>query len=286
MIDKRHVFGPVPSRRLGRSLGVDLVPYKTCSFDCVYCQLGRTTHLTVTREEFVPTDQVIREIRESLGSSVPPDYITLSGSGEPTLHLGFGDVIDAVRKMTDTPVAVITNSSLMADPEVRRECAKADLVIPSLDVADRGMFPCVNRPHRDVVFEEMAEGLIEFGKEFRGRMWLEVFLLYGVTGVAPYVRRMIPLIERIDPERIQLNTVVRPPAESITRAVPPEDLIELAELLGPKAEVIAHFSAAVCLMLSLSCLGSWAMVMACKSTTQKILSNSACCLTQFWIAPR
>jgi wyosine [tRNA(Phe)-imidazoG37] synthetase (radical SAM superfamily) len=210
----------------------------------VYCQLGRTTNLTVTREEYVPTDQVIREIEESLRSSVPPDYITLSGSGEPTLHLGFGDIIDGVRRVTETPVAVITNSSLMADPDVRRDCARADLVVPSLDVADRKMFPCVNRPHRDVVFEEMAEGLVEFGRQFQGKMWLEVFLLYGVTGVAPYVRRMIPLIERINPERIQLNTVVRPPAESVTRPVPREDLEELARILGPKAEIIAHFSAA------------------------------------------
>ncbi|MCK4548056.1 MAG: radical SAM protein [Candidatus Eisenbacteria sp.] len=244
MTSRRHVFGPVPSRRLGRSLGVDLIPYKTCSFDCTYCQLGRTTNLTATRGEFVPTGQVIRELEETLKQSAPPDYITLSGSGEPTLHSGFGAVVDAVRKITDTPVAILTNSSLMTDPEVRRDCAKADLVVPSLDVADREMFACVNRPHGDVDFDEMVEGLVEFRAMFKGRMWLEILLLYGITGIPPYVRRILPLVERIRPDRVQINTAVRPPAESTVRPVPSEDLRELAALFTPPAEVIAHFRGA------------------------------------------
>ncbi len=243
MESRKHVFGPVPSRRLGRSLGVDLVPFKTCTFDCVYCQLGRTTDLTAERREYVPTGEVIREIGEALKESVRPDYITLSGSGEPTLHSGFGDIVEAVKKTTDVPVAVITNSSLMWDPDVRADSAKADLVVPSLDVADRKMFPCVNRPHRDIDFDRMVEGLVDFRGMFRGRLWLEILLLYGVTGVGPYVRRMLPLVERIRPDRIQLNTAVRPPADPVVRPVPENDLRRLAPLFGPRAEVIAHFSA-------------------------------------------
>ncbi len=243
MSQKRCVFGPVPSRRLGRSLGVDLVPYKTCSFDCVYCQLGRTTRLTVAREEYVPTDGILCEIEETLGKSATPDYITLSGSGEPTLHLGFGRVIEGIRNITDTPIAILTNSSLFPDEEVRADCAKADLVVPSLDVADRKLFSCINRPHRNVDFDEMVEGLIEFRKEFRGQLWLEILLLYGVTGVAPYVRQMVPLVERIRPDRVQLNTAVRPPADLVVRPVAETDLQELAALFGSHAEVIAHFSA-------------------------------------------
>ena len=239
MGEKRYVFGPVPSRRLGRSLGVDLVPPKTCSFDCVYCQLGRTTDLTVTRREYVPTDRVIRQIEERLGESAPPDYVTLSGSGEPTLHAAFGEIVGAVKAMTDTPVAVLTNGSLLGDPDVRAGCLGADLVVPSLDVADRRLFPCVNRPHPDIVFEDMIEGLVEFRRQFSGQIWIEILLLYGVTGVAPYVRRMLPLVERIRPDRVQLNTAVRPPADPIVRPVPPEDLRNLADLFEPTADVIA-----------------------------------------------
>ncbi len=244
MPEKKHVFGPVPSRRLGRSLGVDLVPLKTCTFDCVYCQLGRTDHLTVERKEYVPIDPLIREIEETLRNSVPPDYITLSGSGEPTLHSGFGDVIDAIKRISDVPVALITNSSLVGDPDVRTGCAKADLLVPSLDVADRKIFPCVNRPHREIDFDEMVDGLVELRRMFDGKMWLEILLLYGVTGVAPYVRKMLPLVERIRPDRIQLNTAVRPPADPIVRPVPERDLHELAGLFDSKAEVIACFSPA------------------------------------------
>lgn len=240
MPDRGHVFGPVPSRRLGRSLGVDLVPLKTCTFDCIYCQLGRTTELTVTRAEYVATGEVIREIEEALGRGARPDYVTFSGSGEPTLHSGLGRIIDAVREMTDTRVAILTNGSLFSDPEVRDQCGRADLVIPSLDVADPRMFRCVNRPHRSISFLKMVKGLAEFRKTFQGQLWLEILLLYGVTGVGPYVRRMLPLIEKINPDRVQINTAVRPPAETSARPVPKEDLEELAAIIGPRADVIAE----------------------------------------------
>jgi wyosine [tRNA(Phe)-imidazoG37] synthetase (radical SAM superfamily) len=245
--ENRHVFGPVPSRRLGRSLGVDLVPYKTCTYDCVYCQLGRTTNLTIARSEYVPTAEVIREIEQVLAAPAPPDYVTFSGSGEPTLHTGLGDIIDAVKRITTVPVAVLTNGSLLYDPDVRDDCMKADLVVPSLDAADPKMFRCVNRPHRDISFLKTVTGIADFRKDFPGSMWLEVFLLYGVTGVGPYVRRMLPWIEKIGAEKVQINTAVRPGTEDSARPVPDEDLRDLAtiirEVSGPNVEIVASSGA-------------------------------------------
>lgn len=243
MPENRHVFGPVPSRRLGRSLGVDLVPFKTCTYNCVYCQLGRTTNLTTERAEYVPANEVIREIRDVLDQSVPPDYVTLSGSGEPTLHTGLGEIIRAVKETCDVPVAILTNGSLLGDPEVGEACQAADLVIPSLDAADPKMFQAVNRPHREIGFFNMVDGIVRFRDHFAGQLWLEVFLLYGVTGVPPYVRLLLPFIERLNPDRVQINTAVRPTAETLARPVPGEDLEEIAQMIGPNAEVIASAGA-------------------------------------------
>ncbi|NQT19895.1 MAG: radical SAM protein, partial [Planctomycetes bacterium] len=154
----KYIFGPVPSRRLGRSLGVDVVPLKTCSYDCIYCQLGNTTCKTVERKEWVPLDDVVLELKDRLSSR--PDYITLSGSGEPTLYSRVAELIDRIKVMTDVPVAVLTNGSLLWQEEVRRQLMKADLVIPSLDAGDEVMFRLVNRPHEDVSFERMLAGLV------------------------------------------------------------------------------------------------------------------------------
>ena len=156
-----HVFGPVPSRRLGRSLGVDLVPFKTCTYDCVYCQLGRTTNKTMERREWVPLDEVLAELKAKLHCR--PDYITLSGSGEPTLYSRMGELIERVQSMTDTPVAVLTNGSLLWQSEVRAQVMAADLVIPSLDAGNAPMFSAVNRPHETIAFERMIDGLATRG---------------------------------------------------------------------------------------------------------------------------
>ena len=174
-----YVFGPVPSRRLGRSLGVDLVPFKTCSYDCIYCQLGRTSCKTVERKQWVPLDDVLAELKEKL--STRPDYITLSGSGEPTLFWRTGELIDRIKAMTDVPVAVLTNGSLLWCKDVRDQLTNADLVIPSLDAGDQSMFRAVNRPHEDISFERMLDGLIAFRKAFGGQYWLEIMLLAGHT---------------------------------------------------------------------------------------------------------
>lgn len=234
-----YIFGPVPSRRLGRSLGVDLVPFKTCSYDCIYCQLGRTTNKTIERREWVPLNDVLEELKEKLATK--PDYITLSGSGEPTLYSRLEELIAGVRSMTDIPVAVLTNGSLLWQEEVRRQLMDAHLVIPSLDAGHGSMFQAVNRPHESISFEQMLAGLIDFREEYYGQYWLEVFLLAGHTAIESEIGRIAECVRRIKPDRVQLNTATRPTAEDYAVMVDRKRMAELAERYEPPAEVIADF---------------------------------------------
>ncbi len=234
----QHVFGPVPSRRLGRSLGVDLVPFKTCTYDCIYCQVGRTTCKTMERKEWVPMDLVLDELEGKLACR--PDYVTLSGSGEPTLHSRLGEIIEQIQAMTDVPVAVLTNGWLLWQPQVRAELALADMVLPSLDAGDPTKFNFINRPHPSLSFDRVVEGLIAFRPEFTGRYWLEVFLLAGYTAILADVDRIAALVKKIRPDRVQLNTVARPPAEEFAMGVGPEELARLARRFRPRAAVLAE----------------------------------------------
>ena len=236
-----HVFGPVPSRRLGRSLGVDVVPYKVCSLDCVYCQVGRTTIKTVTPRTFAPVTTIIREVREKLKSVPRPDYITLSGSGEPTLCADLGQLIDRIKGVTDVPVAILTNGTLLYQREARAACMRADLVIPSLDAGDEAMFRRINRPAPELTLEHVVNGMIAFREEYTGRIWLEVFLVKGINDTLLHAKRIRALAERIKPDKIQLNTAVRPTAREGISALSEERLRALCKFFGPKAEVIADF---------------------------------------------
>ena len=234
----KHVYGPVPSRRLGRSLGVDLVPFKTCSYDCVYCQLGRTTTKTTERKEYVPVEEVLSELREKLAAGEPCDFIGLAGSGEPTLHSGIGTLVREIKRMTKTPVAVLTNGSLLWMEEVREALSGADLVLPSLDAGDAHLFEWVNRPAEGISFERMVDGLESFTKRFRGEVWLEVLLLDGVTAYPAQVDKIAALVRRIGPSRVQLNTVSRPPAELFAKPVPEGRMLALASLFPGRVEVL------------------------------------------------
>lgn len=236
------IYGPVPSRRLGRSLGVDIVPFKICSYDCVYCQLGRTTQKTVRRASFVPIEDVIRELGNTLERIPRPDYVTISGSGEPTLHAELGELVARVKEITDVPVAILTNGSLLFKPEVREACREADLVIPSLDAGDDSMFRYVNRPHESLSFDRVVQGITEFRKEYDKEIRLEVFLLGGVTATPPEVLKIKECADRIQPDKIELNTVVRPAAEEFAFPVAAEELGRLCKLFGERAEVIASFT--------------------------------------------
>jgi wyosine [tRNA(Phe)-imidazoG37] synthetase (radical SAM superfamily) len=233
-----YLFGPVPSRRLGCSLGVDVIPYKTCTYDCIYCQLGTTTHLTTERRADVPVGAVIDELDGTLRNGCVPDYITLAGSGEPTLYAALGTLIAGIKARTEIPVAVITNGSLLWDTAVRTAVCQADLVIPSLDAGDETLFRCINRPHPEISFSRMLDGLAALRTDYHGPIWLEVMLLAGMTAIAAEVEKIKRHLERIRPDRVQVNTVVRPPAKDFAMPVPADRLQVFSQQLGAYADVI------------------------------------------------
>ncbi len=233
-----YVFGPVPSRRLGRSLGVDLVPLKTCSYDCIYCQVGKTTFKTSMPAVFNPTEQVLKELEERLKSSTP-DVVTFSGSGEPTLHSGIHQVIKRVRELTDIRVAVLTNGSLLWRKDVRERIVDADLVMPTLSTVFEKTFQRIHRPHADLRVEAVIEGLAKFREDFKGDLAVEVVLLRGINDSDEEIEGLRHALERIVPDRIQLNTVARPPSSREAVALDMERLEEIRGFLGEKAEIIA-----------------------------------------------
>jgi wyosine [tRNA(Phe)-imidazoG37] synthetase (radical SAM superfamily) len=237
----KYLYGPVPSRRLGFSLGVDLVPLKICSLNCIYCQLGRTTKLTVERKEYFPTAEIIEELDQYLKSSPSLDFVTFSGSGEPTLHSRLGELIDFVKdNYSQYQVAVLTNGTLFDRSEVRREVRKADLLIPSLDAASEPVFKRLNRPHPGLNLEEIISGLIQLRNEFEGEIWLEVFIVPDLNDDETELHVLKEAIEKIKPDKVQLNTLDRPGAESWVVAARKERLEKIASYL-PRAEVIAKF---------------------------------------------
>jgi len=237
----QHLYGPVPSRRLGYSLGVDLLPFKTCTLNCLYCQLGRTRKKTIRRNSFFSEKQILEEIREFLKTGTKVDFITFSGSGEPTLNKSIGRLIRKIKKMTSLPVAVLTNSTLLTRPEVRKDLMAADVVVPSLDGAIEKVFKKINRPHPSLKAEKIIDGLIKFRQQFKGQIWLEVMLVKGVNDSAAHLKKLKQAIEKIHPNKTHLNTVVRPPAEKSARPLSPEEMAKIKEFFGEKAEVVASF---------------------------------------------
>ncbi len=241
ILHANYVFGPVPSRRLGRSLGIDLVPLKPCTYDCIYCQLGRTTNQTLERKPYVSGKLVIKQLQEKLPAlAAPPDYITFSGSGEPTLNPDIGGVIKAIKKLTEIPIAVLTNGSLLHLEPVRRALLSADLIIPSLDAASPALFRFINRPHHSLHLSQTLQGLREFRREYAGQIWLEVMLCGGFNDMPKEIKILRQEIEKIGPNRIQLNTVVRPPAEDFAYPLSSERMEKICELFAGRAEVLPH----------------------------------------------
>ena len=239
-----HLFGPVPSRRLGRSLGVDLIPPKTCPYDCIYCEVGPTTCQTRERFSF-QTENIIEELADYLNApGVRPDVITLAGSGEPTLNLGLGRIIGEIKAMSHIPVAVLTNGALLYDPEVRRELAAADLVLPSLDAGRAETYAAINRPLPELSFKSLIEGLTAFRREYRGQIWLEIMLLKGLNDTEAELTLLRRGLEKIAPDKIQLNTAVRPVVEVAARPLNQAEMEAAAATLGGPVEVIASFSRA------------------------------------------
>jgi wyosine [tRNA(Phe)-imidazoG37] synthetase (radical SAM superfamily) len=235
----QYLFGPVPSRRLGISLGIDLVPHKTCSFDCVYCECGQTTDLTCERREYVPTDGVIAELDDFLARAPDLDYVTFAGSGEPTLHTGIGKIIAFIKdRYPRYQVAVLTNSSLLADPDVRAALMRADLLVPSIDAVSEEVFREINRPCPGLTATGVLAGVTAFAREFPGEIWLEIFIVPGINDTEEELLRIRDAVAAIRPDRVQLNTLDRPGVEAWVGPASPRTLEHIAALLGGNVEVI------------------------------------------------
>jgi wyosine [tRNA(Phe)-imidazoG37] synthetase (radical SAM superfamily) len=239
--EKKYFYGPVPSRRLGLSYGVDIVPFKVCTLDCIYCQLGKSTNVTIERKNYVPIEPILEELKEIVTEGEKSDFITIAGSGEPTLNSHLGKLIEGIKNITDIPVAILTNGTLFYKEDVRVDCSKADVVMPSLDAGDTKTFRKVNRPHRDINIENLIFGLRAFRDEFVGQIWLEVFFVEGLNTKSDQISKIRNAIEQIRPDKVHLNTAVRPTAEPNLKRLDVEKLRAIAAQLGPQCEIIADF---------------------------------------------
>jgi wyosine [tRNA(Phe)-imidazoG37] synthetase (radical SAM superfamily) len=237
-----HLYGPVPSRRLGRSLGIDLVPHKICTYDCIYCQIGKTTEKTLARKEYVPVKEVMEEVKNFLEREVSSiDYLSLTGSGEPTLHSQIRSVIEEIKAIISIPVAVLTNGSLLYEEEVRQDLLRADIVLPSLDAVSPEVFMRINRPPPGFSIEKVIEGLVEFRKVYKGQIWLEILFCKGVNDRKKELLGMKKALDRIQPDFIHLNTVIRPPSEKWAVPLNQKEMEEIRAFFGEKAEIISEF---------------------------------------------
>ena len=237
-----YLFGPVPSRRLGMSLGVDLVPRKVCTLDCVYCEVGRTTTLTSDRKEYIPAAAIIEELGRFFATNTTAiDYITISGSGEPTLNSGIGDIVRSIKdNIKDIPLAVLTNGTLLYDKNVRDALLAADVVLPSLDAATATGFARINRHHRSITVDRYIEGLVAFRQEYRGKIWLEIFILPGYNDSDAELQALRQAILKIQPDSVQLNTLDRPGTVAGLRGATLVELESIAAALDLEGvEIIA-----------------------------------------------
>ncbi len=203
----KYVFGPVPSRRLGLSLGIDPIPLKTCNWNCVYCQLGRTKPLTNDRKVYIDPEEILAQTKDALEAHEPGeiDWITFVGSGEPLLHASIGPMVREVKALTDLPVAVITNASLLDLKEGREGLANADAVMPSLDAGSPELYRRINRPHPDITFERLLKGLVAFRREYAGRLWIETMLVRGLNDTEPALADLARAFGRIQPDEVHIN---------------------------------------------------------------------------------
>ncbi len=238
----RYLYGPVPSRRLGRSLGIDLVPHKICTYGCIYCQIGKTTEKTLTRKEYVPVKEIIEEVRQFLkGGTSAVDHLSLTGSGEPTLHSKIDFVIREIKAITSIPVAVITNGSLFYEEKVRENVLQADVVLPSLDAASAEVFEKINRPRSGISIDQVIQGMVEFRRGYKGQIWLEILFCKGVNDSPGELLLMKKAIDRIQPDLIHLNTVVRHPFERWAVPLNQKEMEEIRTYFGEKASVVSEF---------------------------------------------
>jgi wyosine [tRNA(Phe)-imidazoG37] synthetase (radical SAM superfamily) len=240
-VQRKYTFGPVPSRRLGLSLGVDVIPKKLCSLDCVYCEVGVTDKRGLARKEYFPANEILAEVKDVIAEYQDLDHITISGSGEPTLNSKIGDIIRGIKQMTNVPVAVLTNGTLLNNPEVRRDLMNADIVSPSLDAVTEDVFEKVDRPNPKLQIDTIIEGIKAFRHEYKGRMWIEILFVKGMNDHDEEVYKLKQVIDEIQPEKIHLNTVIRPPAYAVAQPVGEDRLMEIQKILGERSEIVGIF---------------------------------------------
>jgi len=235
----KHVFGPVSSKRLGQSLGVDVLPPKSCTWNCIYCQLGKTREYVTERREFYPREDILEEIRQAVTDSVAVDWITFVGSGETTLYKGIGWLIRETKRLTSIPVAVITNGSLLSEEDVRDELLEADAVLPSLNAGSPELFDRIDRPCPGFTYERHIEGLEEFRKVYRGMLWVEVMLIAGVNDTAEALQDIAAALEKVKPDTVHIVLPTRPSAESDVR-LPAEEGLARARLILSQVATVVH----------------------------------------------
>lgn len=241
----KHIFGPVHSRRLGISLGVDVIPYKYCPLNCVYCEVQRTNHLTLRRQEFFPPEEILSEVREILSTNPELDYVTFSGAGEPTLYSRIGEVILRIKEeFPQYKLALLTNGVLLKHPTVRKEILPLDLILPSLDACHQDTFEKINRPHPSIKVSDLISGLIDLRKEYSGPIWLEVFIIAGLNDSEEELECLSQALNRIRPDKVQLNSLDRPGAEFWVKPAGSRVLREvqrfLSERVNMPVEIIAR----------------------------------------------
>lgn len=232
MTDYKYIYGPVPSRRLGLSLGISPIPAKYCNYSCIYCQLGRTIKLTNKREEYFKLEDIIKEFKEYLKEELEFDVVTIVGEGEPTLYSRLGELIVELKKITDKPIAVITNGALLYDEDLRRELMHADIVLPSLDATDEERFRQINRPYKKITFDKALDGIREFSNRFNGQLWLEMMLIKGMNDDTQSLLKMKEILNTIKYDRLYINSPIRPPAETFVEESLKENIKEAVDILG------------------------------------------------------
>ncbi len=236
----KYVFGPVPSRRLGQSLGIDTIPLKTCNWNCVYCQLGRTQPVIHKRAEYIPRADILAEVGQALAARKPGeiDWVTFVGSGEPTLHASIGWMIEQVKALTEIPVAVITNGSLLYEPQMWRDLVAVDAVLPTLDAGTPELYRRINRPHPEATFERLVTGLVDFRHQYSGRLWVEVMLISGLNDTEQALRDIASILHRVEPDEIHISLPTRPPAETWVQPSDDEGVLRALAILGEVAQVL------------------------------------------------
>ncbi len=236
----KYVFGPVPSRRLGKSLGIDPIPMKTCNWNCVYCQLGRSTPLVNDRKDYAPVDDMIAEFESALNKHKPGDidWVSIVGSGESLLHLHIGELVDRLKEKTDIPVAMFTNGALLSIPEVRVAILGVDAVMPSIDAGSPEMFKKINRPHPGTSFEAYVEGLVAFRADYQGKFWPEVMLMRDLNDTEEALRDIAGILRRLSPDLVHINLPSRPPAETWIEPPGEDGLLRALAILGDTANVV------------------------------------------------